>query len=39
VEGVALVKWKNVSRPNIVEHWGLKNIYQFGKGLVAKSSQ
>jgi hypothetical protein len=36
-EGIPLVKWQAITKPNEMGGWGLKNIYYFGKSLVVKS--
>jgi len=36
-EGVHLISWKNIANPKKVGGWGIKNIFNFGKSLEAKS--
>jgi hypothetical protein len=36
-EGFHLISWKRISKPKKNGGWGIKNIFTFGKALVAKS--
>ena len=36
-ENFHLAKWEAIARPKLLEGWGVKNIFLFGKSFVAKS--